>query len=811
MDSTRSDAVAHVRAQVEACSPSQAAERVSWLVPELRRHARLYHERDAAQISDREYDLLFHELTLLEQRFPDLVRKDSPTRRVGGAPVEGLEPFPHQRPMLSLGNAFDQQELWDFEQKRDDRGKLRGGVRYLLERAGLDWEQLDPLHYVVEPKLDGLAIELVYVDGSLQGAGTRGDGSVGEDVSHTVRTIRNLPLQLRGQVPPLVSVRGEVLYSLAGFEGMNRRRVERGDKPFENPRNAAAGAIRQLDPGVTAGRPLRFYAHSLGALSRGDRPASESLALQRFGEWGFEVTGLERACAGIEQVIAAIDELGRKRDSLPFEIDGAVVKLDLVDLQERLDSTAHHPRWAVAFKYPAPRVVTVLEDVFFSLGRSGVITPVACLRPVRVGGVTVSRATLHNVSFIEDLGLQLGAPVEIYRAGDVIPKVERALPAQPQAELRPVAYPASCPVCDAPVRWEESSDQKSERTIKVMFCSNNLACPAQLRRAIEHFASRTAMDIEGLGSKAVEQLVGLGMVGSIPDLYRLEASGLAALEGFADLSASNLVEQVEASRDRGLERLLVALGIPGIGVVASRQLALAFDDITALGRADELELSTALSTAEKPMGWEKGRRLHEHLHRESVVTGLRVTLEAGGDLRAALLASRCRVLSRQKKGSWVLKVEGRKLLNGVLAVFPSLDGLLAASAEDLAGVIPLVTTETARALRAWLGGERNAALICELRGLGVSMTSRRSVRQRAVATIFGKTFVITGTLPSLKRSEAKKLLLQAGAKVSGSVSGRTHFLVAGAEAGSKLTKAQALGVQVIDEGALLRLLRGEAL
>jgi DNA ligase (NAD+) len=589
MEPTQSHDASHVRERAAAVSAEQAAARVAWLVPELQRHARLYYEQDAAEIDDRAYDLLFLELQLLEERFPSLQRKDSPTRRVGGAPVEGLEPFPHERPMLSLGNAFGTQDLRDFEAKRDDRGSLRGGLVYLLGRAGV--ELPESFGYVVEPKLDGLALELIYERGRFVGAGTRGDGAVGEDVSHTIATVRNIPLQLRPPWPERLSVRGEVLYPLEGFLEMNARREARGDKPFENPRNAAAGTVRQLDPKVAARRPLRFYAHSLGWVQGGDSPTTETEALARFEAWGFETTGLERSVVGIDAVIEAIGALGEARAELPFEIDGAVIKLDDIALQERVESTSHHPRWALAFKYPAPRVLTVLEDVLWSVGRSGVITPVAQLAPVKVGGVTVSRATLHNLTFLEEKNLRKGANVPVYRAGDVIPKVEEAVDDGLLSMRMGFEAPGSCPSCGSKTSIERRWDEKNQRWIESLHCTNRVSCPAQLERAVEHFAGRTAMDIEGLGSKLVDQLVAGGLVRRLSDLYRLEHGQLAGLERMGAKSADNLLEALERSKAQPLARVLFALGIPQVGESTARDLAEHFGRLEALmaASADALE------------------------------------------------------------------------------------------------------------------------------------------------------------------------------------------------------------------------------
>ena len=423
-------------------SEAEAGSRVVALTAELNHHNHLYHELDAAEISDREYDLLYKELEVLEGRFPQLQQPDSPTHRVGAAPIDGLVPFPHRVPMLSLGNAFSSQDLRDFEEKTDDKGRVTGGIRLELKRAGYADDLV--ISYIVEPKLDGLAIELVYEDGVFVGGGTRGDGAVGEDVTHNLRTVGTIPLRLAGDPPPYLSVRGEVLYDLPGFLAMNERRVAAGKKPFDNPRNGAAGTIRQLDSTITAGRPLMFFAHSAGEGLGTDVAPTHSALLSELTRLGFQVNPHNAVCRGIDEVIAAVERVQELRPGLNYEIDGAVVKVDSVELQEVLGFLTRSPRWATAYKYPPPRVETVLERVEFSVGRTGNVTPVAKVAPARVGGVTVSNITLHNERHIryprvewEEAGrvrhrglegapLRIGDRLEIYRSGDVIPRVGRA-------------------------------------------------------------------------------------------------------------------------------------------------------------------------------------------------------------------------------------------------------------------------------------------------------------------------------------------------------------------------------------------------
>lgn len=700
------------RARWEAYDEVQADARIDELVRELNRHNRLYHVLDKAEISDREYDLLYRELEALEGRWPAHRRADSPTGRVGGAAVEGLEPFPHRVPMLSLSNAFSSEEMRDFEETRDPRGSLRGGLRFILEREGV-WDP--PVAYIVEPKLDGLAMELVYEDGVLVGAGTRGDGQVGEDVTHTVRTIKSVPLKLTGDVPARLSVRGEVLFDLPGFDSMNAAREAAGEKPFENPRNAAAGTVRQLDPKAAASRPLHFYAHSLGEGISADLYPTHSATLGHLASLGFKVNPLNRVVQGIEGVIGRIAELGELRHTLDYEIDGAVIKVDRLDLQEVLGFVTRSPRWAVAYKYPPPRVRTRLNRVDFGVGRTGVITPVAVLEPARVGGVTVRNATLHNEYQMRNKpeylgGLRVGDLVEVLRAGDVIPRVEAVVPEDGREERPLAAFPATCPVCGAHLVREENPDEPEKVTIR---CPNRLGCRAQLEAWLTHFASRLAMNIDGLGEKLVAQLVEKGLVRRPSDLYHLSADGLADLERMGKKSATNLVAAIDGSKDRPLERALYALGIPMVGEATARDL---------------------------------------------------------------------------------------------VAAFGGLDAILGAS-HDALQAVPGVGPKVADELLEFLATPDNREEIQRLRDAGVRFAAAAPKSVAAVVEgVAGKSFVLTGTLPSMSREAAGEKIVAAGGKIVGSVSKKTDYVVAGEAAGSKLTKAQELGVAILDEAGLMALL-----
>ena len=689
MTHTEDAILARIRA-VGQLDEAAAQARLIALTAELNRHNRLYHEHDAAEVSDRIYDLLYRELEVLEESWPQHRQPDTPTARIGGAPAEGLTPFPHQVPMLSLANAFSADELRDFD------ARCR---RFLAEDAP------ERLSYIVEPKLDGLAMELVYEGGVLTGAGTRGDGQTGEEVTHNVRTVRTVPLRLLGAAPARLSVRGEVLFEIEGFERMNAERASRGEKTFENPRNAAAGTIRQLDPKVAASRPLVLFAHSVGEGFSGLDTHDGVLA--HLAELGFRINPLNRVCSGIEEVIARIAELGELRQTLEYEIDGAVVKVNGLALQDALGFVTRSPRWAIAYKYPPPRVRTTLDDVEFSVGRTGAVTPVAHLRPVRVGGVTVSRATLHNEDELRRLDLRYGDTVEVERSGDVIPKVVRVVPEDGRDARRLVEYPEQCPVCGTPLVRDPAAS--------VTICPGGMTCAAQLRRALIHFAGRRAMDIDGLGEKIVNALADDALVRWPSDLYGLTAGQVSGLERMGSKSAQNLIAAIDKSRERPLERVLFALGIPQVGEATARDLSRHFGSIDALMAADE----------------------------------------------GALMA---------------------------------VDGVGGKVAEEI---------------RAFFSVPGNVDEIARLRAAGVRFPSVERADSAASQALAGKTLVITGTLPSLSRDDAKALILAAGGKVAGSVSKKTDFLVAGEAAGSKLTKATELGVPVLDEDGLRALLSGQ--
>jgi DNA ligase (NAD+) len=657
------------------------ADEVDKLRAELRHHEYQYYVLDDPQISDAEYDALMRRLQELEKQHPELIATDSPTQRVGGKPREGFIKVRHSAPMLSLDNALNEGELRDFDRRVGDL---------------LDGE---PYRYVAELKMDGLSMAAHYQDGRFGQALTRGDGVIGEEVTENARTIRSVPLKVRNGLPAF-EVRGEVVMSREAFERLNADRDEKGLSRFANPRNAAAGSLRVLDPQITASRRLEYYTYFLLA---GGRPACDSHwdALRRMRDMGFKVNPHGKLCEDIEEVIALCAEFEAKREKLPYEIDGVVVKVDSIAQQNRLGYTAKAPRWAIAYKYPARQATTRVESIEVQVGRTGALTPVAKLAPVEVGGVTVSRATLHNEDEIERLGLEIGDEVVVERSGDVIPKVVRV--SSQGSWRKPFQMPTKCPVCGSRIVREDG--EAASRCI-------NVNCPARLKESILHFASRGLMNIDGLGDALVDQLVDRGIVRNVADLYSLKIEDLMSLERMGVKSASNVVRNIGRSKDNPMPRVLAALGIRFVGERTAVFLAEAFGKMDAIANATPEELQKA---------------------------------------------------------------------------------------EE-------VGPRVAEAVAQFFREPTNRELVERLRmaGLQFAYESMRPIG----GPLEGKVFVLTGTLPSLSREEAKEMIERAGGKVSGSVSKKTSYVVAGEDAGSKLTKAQELGVEILSEDDLLKLING---
>lgn len=660
----------------------------------VRRHDHLYHVCDAPEIGNGQYDRLFDELVALEREHPHLVTGDSPSQRVGGAPLAEFSAVTHGAAMLSLDKAASAAELQEWANRC---------------QARLDGQ---PMAYCCEPKIDGVAVALIYESGSLALAATRGDGRTGEDITANVRTIRSVPLRLLGEdVPPLFEVRGEIYISKDDFETFNERAREKGERTLVNPRNGAAGSLRQLDPKVTATRPLSMYCYSLGRI-RGDwRPQTHAETLERLAAWGLRTNPAAKLADDLAACQSYIDAMAQRRDDLDYDIDGVVVKVNSLEQQRRLGAVTRKPRWAVAYKYPAQEAATQVLGVEFQVGRTGAITPVAKLAPVFVGGVTVSNATLHNMDEINRLGLRLGDRVMVRRAGDVIPQIVSVVkkgarpPARSEAQAADsIVLPTHCPACGSPVVRPEGE--------AVARCSAPAThCPAQRKEALQHYASRLAMDIEGLGYKLIEQLVDTGMVKTPADIYRLDAKALAALPRMGQKSAENLLQALQASKSTTLARFIYALGIREVGEATAQNLAAHFGDLEPLRRAsaDELE------------------------------------------------------------------------------------------------VVPDVGPIVAAKIAAYFDNEDNDALVEELVAEGVHWPA---VEARVAAMpLAGQTWVLTGTLEEMPRSQAKQKLIGLGAKVAGSVSRNTARVVAGPGAGGKLAQAEELGVPVLDEAAFLDVLR----
>lgn len=669
---------------------ASVASRIETLRDTITRYNTQYYVEDAPSVPDAEYDRLMQELKSLEAAHPDLLTADSPSQKVGGAPLAAFEQVTHEVPMLSLDNAFDEASLNAFEKRIGDRLKDHS-----------------TLMFSCEPKLDGLAVSILYEDGLLVQAATRGDGQTGENITQNVKTIGNVPLRLKGNdLPARIEVRGEVFMPKAGFDALNERQREKGDKVFANPRNAAAGSLRQLDSRITAKRPLMFYAYSLGVVSPQDFGLEDthSARLKTLGSWGLPLCPEVDVAEGANGCLAYYQRILEQREQLPYDIDGVVFKVDRIDLQQTLGFVARAPRWAIAQKFPAQEEMTRLLDVEFQVGRTGAITPVARLEPVFVGGVTVSNATLHNQDEIQRLGVKVGDVVVIRRAGDVIPQVVSVVEAKRPEDATDIIFPANCPVCDSHVEKAEGE--------AVARCTGGLVCAAQRKQALKHFASRKAFDIDGLGDKLVDQLVDAGLVKSPAEFFHLSLGDLVSLERMAEKSASNLLTSLEKAKTTTLPRFLYALGIREVGEATASNLATHFKD---------------------------------------------------------------------------------------------LDTLFAADIEALKEV-PDVGEVVATHIYHFVHEDHNRAIIDDLVAAGVNWPAIQ-VADAGDLPLEGQTCVLTGTMTAMGRNEAKALLQQLGAKVAGSVSAKTHFLVAGEKAGSKLTKAQDLGVDVWDEEKLLSFLR----
>lgn len=756
-----------------------AAQRIRELRDQLNDHNYRYYVLDEPSISDAEYDLLFRELQALEQAHPQLLTPESPTQRVGAAPLSAFTQVQHRLPMQSLNNAFEASELQDFDRR---------------VREGLGRDQVT---YVAEPKLDGLAVSLIYDDGRFVQGATRGDGETGEDITANLRTIRGIPLTLRGAVPPRVEVRGEVYMPHDGFRRMNEAAAARGEKTFVNPRNAAAGSLRQLDPRITAQRPLAFYAYALGYSEGYERPKAHWSVLEQFRQWGLPVSSLVECVEGAEGCQRYYEAMQPRRASLPFDIDGVVYKLDDLDGRDELGSVARAPRWAIAHKFPAEEAQTVLERVDFQVGRTGVLTPTARLRTVFVGGANVSNATLHNMDEIARKDIRIGDTVIVRRAGDVIPEVKAVVLAQRPDDVQSIVMPEACPVCGSDVRKDPEG--------VVYRCIGRLVCKAQLKQSLQHFVSRKAADIDGVGEMLIDELVERDRLKTPADLYTLQVEDIAVLYKSAEVAPAKLIDAIDARRELSLPRLIYALGIPEVGETTAKDLA------KHLGRFERIR--TALpavlqlidgigDSAAKEVRW-----FFADPHNRKAVEALlaQVTITGEQPVSAALVqkASLETLLSGLKiPGLGPVKAEQlAKGCENLRAVLARVDG---------GALLDVLDGRTANAVQDYFGEAGQGALRRdELLTLDVQLEDFGLLAEPAEAAevaggLVGLTFVLTGTLP-LSRDEVAARIEAAGGKVSGSVSKKTDYVVAGEAAGSKLSKAEKLGVSVLDYEGLLRL------
>ncbi len=775
---------------------SSDAQRILLLREQIDQHNYRYYVLDEPSIPDAEYDRLFQELKALEARYPELVTPDSPTQRVGAKPEGGFAEVAHELPMLSLDNAFE----------ADD---LRAFVRRIGER--LEQQDTDSIAFACEPKLDGLAISLIYENGVLVRGATRGDGYTGEDITLNVRTIASVPLKLLGHGwPQRLEVRGEVYMPKEGFEALNEQARARDEKTFVNPRNAAAGSLRQLDPAVTARRPLEFCCYSTGIVEGGELPDSHSETLKLLNQWGLRINSEMRVVRGVGGCLEYYRRLAEKRNDLAYEIDGIVFKVDARTLQQQLGFVSRAPRWAIAYKFPAQEEITRLNDVEFQVGRTGAVTPVARLEPVFVGGVTVSNATLHNMDEIARLDVRIGDHVMIRRAGDVIPQIVKVVTEKRTGNETAVEIPQQCPVCGSEiertklVKRGKGGEQISEGAI--YRCVGRLACEAQLRQALFHFGSRKAMDIDGLGEKNIEQLVARGLVRSPADLYRLTVDDLLTLEGFARVSSEKLIDAIDQSRATTLEKFVYALGIPEVGEETARTLA---RDLGSLNRI-RTALPRTLAIL-KDIGLTVAHEIHNFMaddHNRQVIDDLLqqgVTPSERGEINSALAG---RVSFAALIQSLEIARLGPKGAQALAEHFESVDALLATTETQLRRVTG-VNSAARESLLAFVDDEESCrqvrALEQQLREFGLHWECKRADATQTLP-LSGQTWVLTGTLATLTRDEAKQRLEALGAKVAGSVSKNTDTLVAGEKAGSKLDKARKLAVAVMDEDAFLAFL-----
>lgn len=759
-----------------------------------------YYVLDDPTVPDAEYDRIFKQLQSLEVEYPEFASDDSPTQRVGGAPLSEFESVAHEMRMLSLDNAFNEEDMQAFERRIRDR----------LDDEGV-------IEYACEPKLDGVAISLLYEDGQLVRGATRGDGSTGENITQNVRTVRNIPLKLQGSgYPERLEVRGEIYLPKQGFDQINARAIAAGEKTFVNPRNAAAGSLRQLDSRITATRPLEFCAYSVGVVEGGALPEKHADILRQLKDWGFKLNHLLEVVDGVAGCLDYYEKVGQLRDSLPFEIDGVVFKVNSLAQQQELGFVSRSPRWAIAHKFPAQEEMTQVRAIEFQVGRTGAVTPVARLKPVFVGGVTVSNATLHNMDEISRLDVRVGDTVVIRRAGDVIPQVVQVVLDRRPEGAEVIEPPAQCPVCASDVervqitRRTKSGEQQSAGA--VYRCVGRLSCKAQLQQAIIHYASRKAMEIDGLGDKIVEQLVEEGLVSSPVDLYKLTTDQLEPLEGFAALSAQNLVDSITNSKQVSLARFIYSLGIPEVGEETARVLANSLGNLANI-RVALAEVLTWLPEIGREVAAEITHFFSDQ-HNSEVIDALLaqgVVITDEGEIDSDLQGSiSFAALIERMDISGIAKVGAERLAE----FYGDLPSLLNTDQWQLAGIEKVSKKAQQGVLeklqdKNWC--EKLLVVEQQLKSFGMHWSCEVVADNDSEAVLKGKTWVLTGTLEQMKRNEAKVFLQDLGAKVSGSVSSKTDFVVAGPGAGSKLKKANELNIPVMDEDAFVEFLQGHGI